>query len=158
MDTLASSINYQNRPALQLAYLDITERKQAEEELRVSRDRFKTIFARAGMGIVVANMAGCIDDCKAAFSESELGGLAVSRFLILDLVHYSWIASAIGVIFILVGMAIYIIALISYRQTLKGIPTDEKGLVTFSSHHLYLLVGALSLSAILSLFLALRGL
>ena len=89
---------------------------------------------------------------------SELGGLAVSRFLILDLVHYRWIASAIGVIFILVGMAIYIIALISYRQTLKGIPADENGLVMFSSHHLYLLVGALTLSAILSLFLALRGL
>jgi len=69
VDTLASSINYQNRPALQLAYLDITERKQAEEELRVSRDRFKTIFARAGMGIVVANIMGCIEDCNGAFSE-----------------------------------------------------------------------------------------
>ena len=89
---------------------------------------------------------------------SELGGLAVSRFLILDLVHYRWIASAIGVIFILVDIGIYIIALISYGQTLKGIPADEKGLVMFSSHHLYLLVGALSISAILSLFLALRGL
>ena len=69
VDTLASNINYQNRPALQLAYLDITERKQAEEELRVSRDRFKTIFARAGMGIVVANIMGCIEDCNVAFSE-----------------------------------------------------------------------------------------
>jgi PAS domain S-box-containing protein len=69
VDTLASSINYRDRPALQLAYLDITERKQAEEELRVSRDRFKTIFARAGMGIVVANIMGCIEDCNVAFSE-----------------------------------------------------------------------------------------
>jgi putative membrane protein len=89
---------------------------------------------------------------------SELGGLAVSRLLILDLVYYRWVAKAIGIIFILVGMAIYIVALLSYRQTLKGLQqTDEKGLVMFSFHHLYLLIGALSLTAILSLFLAFRG-
>jgi putative membrane protein len=85
---------------------------------------------------------------------AELGGLAVSRLLVLGLVHYRWIARIIGIIFILIGMTIYIIALLSYRQTLKGIQAEEKGLVMFSFHHLYVLTGALLLSAVLSLFLA----
>ncbi len=85
---------------------------------------------------------------------SELGGLAVSRLLVLGLVQYRWLARTIGVIFILTGIIIYIIALLSYRQTLKGMQDDEKGLVMFSFHHLYLLIGALILTAILSLFLA----
>jgi putative membrane protein len=85
---------------------------------------------------------------------TELGGLAISRLLVLGIVHYRWIARIIGVIFILVGMIIYIIALLSYRETLKGIQAEEKGLVMFSFHHLYILTGALLLTAILSLFLA----
>ncbi len=85
---------------------------------------------------------------------AELGGLAVSRFLILGLIHYRWVARAIGVILILVGIVIYIIALLSYRKALEGIQTNETGLVMFSFHHLYILIGALLLSAILSLILA----
>jgi len=38
VDTLASSIMYQGKPALHLAYLDVTERKLAEEELKKARD------------------------------------------------------------------------------------------------------------------------
>ncbi len=85
---------------------------------------------------------------------SELGGLAVSRLLVLGSVHYRWLTRVIGVIFILTGIVIYIIALFSYRQTLRGMRDDEMGLVMFSVRHLYLLIGALILTAILSLFLA----
>ena len=52
-----------------VVFNDITEREQAEEKLRVSRDRFRAIFDRAGMGIVIANEMGFIEDCNAAFSE-----------------------------------------------------------------------------------------
>ena len=52
-----------------VVFNDITERERAEEKLRVSRDRFRAIFDRAGMGIVIANEMGFIEDCNAAFSE-----------------------------------------------------------------------------------------
>ncbi|MDD1750196.1 MAG: PAS domain S-box protein, partial [Methanothrix sp.] len=41
IDALASCIKYQDMPALQLAYLDITERKLAEEALHDSEERFR---------------------------------------------------------------------------------------------------------------------
>jgi putative membrane protein len=80
---------------------------------------------------------------------AELGGLAISRLLI-----PGWLPRIIGTIFILVGMAIYIIALLSYRKTLKEIQTRERRIVMFRFHHINLLTGALMLSAILSLFLS----
>ena len=51
------------------SFTDITERKLAEKKLRVNRDRFRAIFDRAGMGIVIANETGYIEDYNAAFSE-----------------------------------------------------------------------------------------
>ncbi|MGD0954636.1 MAG: PAS domain S-box protein [Methanotrichaceae archaeon] len=51
------------------SFTDITERKLAEKKLRVNRDRFRAIFDRAGMGIVIANEMGYIEDYNAAFSE-----------------------------------------------------------------------------------------
>jgi PAS domain S-box-containing protein len=51
VDTLASSIKYKDRPALQLAYLDITERKEIEEEryrlqiqIEEERNKLKTLI------------------------------------------------------------------------------------------------------------------
>jgi PAS domain S-box-containing protein len=51
------------------SFTDITERKLAEKKLRVNRDRFRAIFDRAGMGIVIANETGYVEDYNAAFSE-----------------------------------------------------------------------------------------
>ncbi|HSD58823.1 MAG TPA: PAS domain S-box protein, partial [Methanotrichaceae archaeon] len=48
---------------------DITARKWVENELKVSRDRFRAIFDKAGMGIVVGDTSGCIEDCNIAFAE-----------------------------------------------------------------------------------------
>jgi PAS domain S-box-containing protein len=48
---------------------DITERRQAEEALRESEEKFKTIFDRAGMGIAIAGPGGYIRDCNRAYQE-----------------------------------------------------------------------------------------
>ena len=42
VDTLASSLKYQNRPALHLAYLDITERKRTEDALNESNSLLRS--------------------------------------------------------------------------------------------------------------------
>ena len=61
--------HYEGKKAILAIWRDISDRKRAEEKLRVSRDRFRAIFDRAGMGIVIANEMGFIEDCNAALSE-----------------------------------------------------------------------------------------
>jgi PAS domain S-box-containing protein len=51
---LASRIEYRGRPAIQVAYADITERKLIEEKLRQSEERYRLLIQRQseGLGIV----------------------------------------------------------------------------------------------------------
>ena len=51
VDTLASSIRYKDRPALQLAYLDITEHKLMLAILRESEERYQAFIANSSEGI-----------------------------------------------------------------------------------------------------------
>lgn len=53
MDILASFIEYQGQPAIQLAFNDLTERKRAEKTLRESEERFRAIFENATDSIFI---------------------------------------------------------------------------------------------------------
>ncbi len=51
LEAHASRIEYEGRPAIQAAYVDITNHKLAEESLRASEDRYRSIFDNAVIGI-----------------------------------------------------------------------------------------------------------
>ena len=52
VEAFASRIEYKGRPASQLAMIDITERKQTEDELQQSEERYRTLVENMNFGII----------------------------------------------------------------------------------------------------------
>ena len=67
VDVLASRIEYQGKPAIQVAYADITERKKAEDMLRASEQKYRTLFESSKDGIIFTDMSGNILDVNQAY-------------------------------------------------------------------------------------------
>jgi len=59
-----TSIHYNGRPAVLGYYVDISERKQAEEELRKSEESYRMIFEQSPLGIIHFDQKGVIVDCN----------------------------------------------------------------------------------------------
>lgn len=67
VESHTSFINYRGKPALQVAYLDITPRKQAERALYESQERFRKIYDNAVAGIAISNQTGQFEQSNPAF-------------------------------------------------------------------------------------------
>jgi two-component system sensor histidine kinase/response regulator len=73
IELFSSSIEYQGKPALQAAFIDITNRKQAEEELQQSEKKYRALFNQARDGIALIDVeTGQIIDCNTEF-ENQTG-------------------------------------------------------------------------------------
>jgi len=53
LDNYSKSINYMGKPADLISVIDITERKNAEQKLRESEEKFRTITEHSTIGIVI---------------------------------------------------------------------------------------------------------
>jgi PAS domain S-box-containing protein len=75
---------------------DITERKRAEELLRESEERFRTIFENAGLGTALVDRLGHPIKCNPAlqkmlgFTEQELRSMAFTEFTHPDDIDLDW--------------------------------------------------------------------
>ncbi len=84
VEILAHRIHIQGKPVLQGIFRDISERKQAEEKLRLSEERFRKIFEEGPIGMVIADLELRLTQVNAAFckmlgyTEQELIGTLVA--------------------------------------------------------------------------------
>jgi len=69
VETLASRIEYQGKPALQVGYIDITERKQAEERLRENEEQYRLLIERQGQGLGIVDTEERFVYCNPAGEE-----------------------------------------------------------------------------------------
>jgi PAS domain S-box-containing protein len=82
----AATIQWKGRPATLNLITDITERKQAEEALRETEERFRTVYEKAAMGIAVTDVQGRILQANASFqrmlgrSSEDLVGRTTEQF------------------------------------------------------------------------------
>ncbi|MHA1320874.1 MAG: sensor histidine kinase, partial [Promethearchaeota archaeon] len=62
-------ITFQNQPAFLVSYIDITERKKAKEELRQSEEKYRFLFEKSPISILLINKNGKIEDCNPALEK-----------------------------------------------------------------------------------------
>jgi PAS domain S-box-containing protein len=80
LEIYSKSIMFRNKPAFLTSYINITERKRAKEELRESEEKYKFLFDKSPVSILLINNQGKIEDCNPAlekltrYDRSELIG------------------------------------------------------------------------------------
>lgn len=58
------SIMFQNKPAFLTSYIDITEKKKAKEELKESEEKYRFLFEKSPVSILLIDTSGKIEDCN----------------------------------------------------------------------------------------------
>jgi len=65
LETLATRIIFNGKPAIQATLLDITERKKMENALKNSEEKLRTMFTSMADGVVVTDLKGNFKDANA---------------------------------------------------------------------------------------------
>ncbi|HEC67978.1 MAG TPA: PAS domain S-box protein, partial [Candidatus Desulfofervidus auxilii] len=95
-ETIATLIRYKGRPAIMGNVIDITQRKQVEENLRESEEIFKSISASAQDGIIMIDNGGNILYWNKAaqrifgYTEKEAIGKEMHIFLVPEKYHKAY--------------------------------------------------------------------
>jgi len=69
LEIYSKSIMFRNKPAFLTSYINITERKRAKEELRESEEKYKFLFKKSPVSILLINNQGKIEDCNPALEK-----------------------------------------------------------------------------------------
>jgi PAS domain S-box-containing protein len=64
LEVYSKVIMFQNRPAFLTSYIDITERKKAKEDLRESEEKYRFLFEKSPVSILLIDTTGKIEDCN----------------------------------------------------------------------------------------------
>jgi PAS domain S-box-containing protein len=86
-EMFAKLIDYHGRPAVQAAFIDITDRKKVEEELKKSEIKYRSLVENALAGIAATDLSGKFTFVNKAlcnmigYSEEELTGKSFADFL-----------------------------------------------------------------------------
>jgi PAS domain S-box-containing protein len=90
LDVYYKIINYQTRSTYLISFIDITERKKAEELLKNSEERYRFLFEKSPFFILLINDQGKIIDCNPAletligYRQDEIIGNLFSQLPALD--------------------------------------------------------------------------
>lgn len=90
LDIYYKIITYQKKPTFLISFIDITERKQAEEKLKESEEKYRFLFEKSPFFILLINNQGKIINCNPAletligYRQDEIIGKLFSQLPSLD--------------------------------------------------------------------------
>jgi PAS domain S-box-containing protein len=85
-EVLARQVEYQGRPAIMGTFLDVTERRLAEEALKKSEEKYRTIFDKINDAIAVIDpQTGALLEVNQKFTESGYKPEEVKHLTVADL-------------------------------------------------------------------------
>ena len=69
LEIYQKNIMFHNKPAFLISYIDITEKKNAKEELRQSEEKYRYLFEKSPVSIILIDTKGKIEGCNPAFEK-----------------------------------------------------------------------------------------
>jgi PAS domain S-box-containing protein len=97
VETMAFPYNFGGEPCVQVTFRDITERKQAEEQIKKNEILLAQLFQNLPMAVVMLNDAGKVEQVNEGFEEmfgytlAELKGKSINDFIVPAELHHEGI-------------------------------------------------------------------